>query len=112
MKKIRLGSKEPPVYALVDDEDYLELSKYKWYAEKVGNITYAIRTKNLGKKCICNRTLRKKVFMHREILNPQGSLVVDHLDFNGLNNQRINLNATTIKDNVTRGVRRKYGTTD
>lgn len=110
MKKIRLGSKEPALYALVDDEDYLELSKFKWYAEKVGNITYAMRVKNLNKKCICNRTLRKKVFMHREIISPEDGLVVDHLDFNGLNNQKINLNPTTIKDNVTRGVRRKYGT--
>jgi len=74
---------------LVDDEDYPELSKYKWCCSS-GN--YAIRHK--GK-------MGESVFMHREILGlKRGENMVDHVDRDGLNNQRSNLRLCTISQNA------------
>lgn len=64
--------------ALVDDEDYESLSRFKWYAHPGGrSVWYAAR----GSK---NRVL----FMHTQLLVAKGAM---HLDGNGLNNQRHNL---------------------
>ena len=81
MKEIPLTQNQ---VALVDDEDYNELVKYKWQArlvKKTGNY-YACRS---GKKVDGKRP---QIRMHCAIL---GIIGVDHRDSNGLNNQRYNL---------------------
>jgi hypothetical protein len=80
--------------ALVDDEDFERLSQYKWYAWKSGNAFYATR----------NITLRKGVQgqmkMHREILNlTDRKIYCDHINHNGLDNQKHNLRACTSSEN-------------
>lgn len=66
--------------ALVDDEDYEELSKHKWQCDGKG---YAFRT--TGSKP------RRHIFMARLVMEaPHGSWV-DHIDHNTLNNQKSNL---------------------
>lgn len=70
--------------ALVDDEDFIEISKHKWYANHDTHTIYAQRTPTIEGKQI---TIR----MHRYILNAPYGQKVDHKDGNGLNNQRNNL---------------------
>jgi len=88
MKQIKLNGKYGSVignYALVDDEDYEELSKYKWHCLN-NNYTLYVATKQ-------NNT---SILMHRLILKiVDKKLVVDHKDHNGLNNQRNNLRVVT-----------------
>lgn len=69
----------------VDDEDFEELSKHKWHALVLKTQVYAVRCGPLidGK--------RKNVYMHRQLLNTPDGLVTDHIDRNGLNNQKDNL---------------------
>ena len=68
--------------ALVDDEDFVELNEFKWYANKMrGNTYYAVR----------NISPRKAIRMHRVILGAISGQEVDHIDHNGLNNQRENI---------------------
>ena len=55
MKEIPLGNNQ---FAKVDDEDYDWLIKYKWYACKVGNQTFAAHTTPSG----------RRVFMHNVIM--------------------------------------------
>ncbi len=67
--------------ALVDDADYDWLSEYKWHVSKCGReLWYAAR-----------RAKKKKLSMHRLILSAPFGLQVDHIDGDGLNNQRSNL---------------------
>ncbi len=82
--------------ALVDDEDYERVNQYKWYAKthKKKNTVYAghvFRDKNK----------RKEKQLHRFILNLTDSKVlVDHVDRNGLNNQKYNLRTCTKAQNA------------
>jgi hypothetical protein len=79
--------------ALVDDEDHEYLSQWKWYALKTKNAFYAVRA-------VRTPTGQKAVLMHRAILRcPQGK-ETDHIDHDGLNNQRSNLRICTKAENM------------
>lgn len=89
MKRISLSRNK---FALVDDEDFDQLNRYKWYASK-GTSTYYARRKT-GKTSVC---------MHREILGlgrgDNGKNDTDHFNHNGLDNQRHNLRVCTRSQN-------------
>jgi hypothetical protein len=70
----------------VSDEDYEELSKYRWCLT--------------GGKYVNRRKDGKVVYMHREILHPPDNMKIDHLDHNPLNNQRSNLRICTQLENT------------
>lgn len=85
MKKIALTGKYGlGKFALVDDEDYEELSNYKWGVMAVG---YAYTY------------YHEIIYMHRLILNPPKNKEVDHVDGNKLNNQRQNLRICSSQQN-------------
>lgn len=68
---------------IVSDEDYGYLSKFKWYVSVTRNARYAVREIN-------RKGIRKILYMHRIIMGAEGQ-EMDHIDGNGLNNQRENL---------------------
>lgn len=75
--------------ALVDDEDYEYLIKYKWYFHN----GYAVRAFREDKK-------HKMILMHRFITKTPKGLYTDHIDGNGLNNQKSNLRVVTNQQNI------------
>ena len=78
-------------FAIVDPEDYDELARYKWFAMRSRRGFYAIR---MVKPNHGNGT-RKKIRMHRAILDvPQGKFI-DHINHNGLDNRKANLRIVT-----------------
>lgn len=81
--------------ALVDDEDFEKLNQYEWHVQyhKKTKKYYAVRTATIyGKRC--------NTQMHRFILGLIDPKVQgDHLDGNGLNNQRENLRVATNQQN-------------
>lgn len=63
MKEIKLFGKDGiGKVALVDDEDFKELNKFRWHAELDGNTLYVIRGCKIKGKSINYR-------MHRVIMN-------------------------------------------
>lgn len=79
--------------ALVDDEDYLELSKFKWYTVKTAGLFYAVRHSHMISG------MRHTIFMHREILAFPKGMETDHINGNGLDNRRENLRIVTTREN-------------
>jgi hypothetical protein len=71
---------------LVDDEDYIILSKFNWQALKHGGIWYAVRS-------------RCRIYMHREIMKTPSNMVTDHINHDGLDNRRCNLRICTQTQN-------------
>ena len=78
--------------ALVDDEDYDYLMQWKWCATKDYNTYYANREGSVKED-------NKKFIMHRVIMNTPDNMVVDHIDHNGLNNQKSNMRNCSPKEN-------------
>lgn len=76
--------------ALVDDEDYALVSRYKWYADLSGNTAYAARG------IYADGRLAGKQFIH-QLIFPSAKL--DHRNRNGLDNRRHNLRPANRSDN-------------
>lgn len=89
MKKIPLSQGQ---YALVDDADYLSLSKFKWFALKYRKHFYAGRSATINGKHFT-------LFMHRLIINTPPGFHTDHINHNGLDNRRRNLRIATPREN-------------
>lgn len=91
--------------AIVDDEDYERISESRWHLGwNEGHQLYAARGGNRRKNADGNHP--KTIVMHREILHAGPGQFVDHIDGNGLNNQKSNLRFCTLQQN--RGNARKY----
>jgi hypothetical protein len=82
-KEIKLSN---GMVALVDDEDYESLSRWKWCAHKSKGNYYAergTRNRRLG--------TQKTIRMNRQIMNAPDGVQVDHKNRNTLDNQKHNL---------------------
>lgn len=72
--------------AIVDDADYAELSKHKWYYLNRG---YAIR-----------RSGHERVLMHRVLLGAKKGEFCDHKNGDKLDNRRENIRLCTFSQNM------------
>lgn len=82
--------------ALVDDEDYNRVVQYKWCAHNERGRWYATASSHNPPVNGVYPVLR----MHRYILDPPHHLDVDHIDGNGLNNQKSNIRIVTRRENL------------
>lgn len=88
--------------ARISDEDYDELNRYKWYAHwNAHSNTYYVNSRING----------KYVAMHRFILVAQHGQLVDHIDHNGLHNERQNIRLCSISENCGNARKRTDGLT-
>lgn len=88
MKEIELTQGQ---VAIVDDDDFEDLSLYKWFAKKEGGIFYAARS--YGAK-------RNTMKMHIYIMKPVDGFVIDHINGNGLDNRKSNLRICSHAENM------------
>lgn len=82
-------------FALIDDKDFTLINSYKWYAQNNSGYTfYAIHRYQ-------DKQTKKSIYikMHRLIMNPQDNEEIDHIDSDGLNNQKFNLRICTSQQN-------------
>lgn len=91
--KLWLSGKYSEVYALVDQEDYNELSQFKWYLHNMGYATATI-DKNM-------------VYMHRLIMKPPKIMHIDHINHDKLDNRKSNLRIVTREENM-QNIKKKY----
>ena len=82
--------------AFIDDEDFELVSQYKWGANRDGNTYYAAT--NTSRK----QPPRKHIKMHRLIMGAKDGQLVDHINFNGLDNRKENLRFATVAENSHR----------
>ena len=87
-------------FAIVDPDDYYWLSRYKWFATKNGSTFYAKR--HTHKREHAKTT---SVFMHRKIMDAPDNLLVDHINYNGLDNRKANLRLATRRQNSLHVIR-------
>ena len=73
---------------IVDDEDYEELSKYKWHLSN----GYAVRHVSTKPDI--------REYMHRKINDTPKGLVTDHINGNKLDNRKSNLRTATVSQNA------------
>lgn len=98
MKRIKLGRNQQgagrrTLYAIVDDVDYPVVSRFRWCATGNGWCEYAV----------CSF-----FSMHKLIMGfPRGRLVVDHINGDGLDNRRSNLQIVTQAENARLAHERK-----
>jgi hypothetical protein len=71
--------------AIVDDEDFPELARYRWHARRHKNKWYACRTVVDG----------KDVYMHRLLMGSPQGVPVGHVNGDGLDNRRENIRVAT-----------------
>jgi hypothetical protein len=94
MKKIPLTNGG---HATVDDDDYAYLSEFSWRGKQSdgGKERHAVRDVRLGKT-------RVTVRMHRLITEASTADIVHHVNDNGLDNRKRNLQARPIRPWTTR----------
>lgn len=87
--------------ALVDDDDFEWLSQWRWYAQSNGRGGFyaARRARHQG----------PLIYMHRLIAGTENGLITDHVDGNGLNNQRSNLRSATQLQNMMNRIGKTAG---
>lgn len=80
MKRIQLGghykSSQVKGYAIVDDEDFSSVSKYRWNKNSNG---YALTT------------TKPRIYMHRLLNKTPEGMITDHINRNTLDNRKSNL---------------------
>lgn len=86
------------LHALVDDDDFAELSSVRWHAVKMGTarrpLFYAARNVTISE----NRG--RLLLMHRAIMNAPAGTVVDHKNHATLDNRKENLRLCTQGENM------------
>jgi len=78
--------------AIVDDEDFLRLNKFKWHVKCDCNTFYAARWNY-------SAFPPQYIRMHRLILNAAVGTEIDHINGNGLDNRRENIRFITHREN-------------
>lgn len=83
-------------FAILDDDDYEELSKYKWQCTKNG---YASRDVMVAKQTT-------RIFMHRVVNKTPQGFDTDHISRDKLDNRKSNLRTVTRSQNMSNSMQK------
>ena len=76
--------------AKVNNSDFKKVNEINWTIQKRKNTNYALGRPHLS----------SPISMHRFIMNPPKGMVIDHINFDGLDNRRENLRICTQTENL------------
>lgn len=80
-------------FAVVDDSDFEEINQWKWcFVPSREGTGYAFRSKGKGGTW-------ESFLMHRVIMKPPKSMMIDHINHDGIDNRRENLRIVTNSQN-------------
>lgn len=97
-------------FAKVDDEDYDYLMQWKWHSEKHKHCLYAARTERIFEEGVLIKRV-KRFWMHRVVLKETDPKVfVDHINHDGLDNQKSNIRLCSSQQNSRNARKRKANT--
>ncbi|MBN2018998.1 MAG: HNH endonuclease [Sedimentisphaerales bacterium] len=82
-------------FAIVDADDFCRLNQYKWHCVKGKWGCYAARRARTYEK-----STRKMIYMHHNIINVPDGLLADHINNNTLDNRKENLRPATHSQNA------------
>ncbi len=91
MPDVKIIKLDKGMQAVVDNKDFNRVNVVRWYVKRRGKgECYAYRKQEINGN-------RINVFMHRFILDlsPTDRRMVDHVNFNGLDNRRTNMRIVT-----------------
>ena len=109
MKEIPLSH---GLFALISDEDYELVSKFKWSAYRIAGTGRNGKTYLYGYKPARKVTVngkRKMVTLYNYIMEPPAGMEVDHIDQNPLNNTRENMRLADRASNCKNRGKRSNG---
>jgi hypothetical protein len=87
-------------YAVIDNEDYEKVSKYRWYFNTRGYVITDIWQKDTKKN--------KRILLHRMIMNISDPKVfIDHMNHDILDNRKENLRLCSNKENNRNSIGQK-----
>ncbi len=85
-------------FAIIDDEEYSDVVRFKWYAKKTNGVYYVYRTIPMN-----DDYGAAKEPLHRRIMRlgswRDSPVMVDHINRNPLDNRKRNLRFTTRQGN-------------
>lgn len=81
-------------FALVDDEDFDRMNRFKWFAHHIHKNWYAVRDAPT-----INKIRGERIYLHRFLM--PGHKEIDHINGDGLNNQKNNLRPATHQQNLS-----------
>jgi len=82
--------------AIIDIDDYAEISKFNWHFQESGGVGYAARQATVDERPTKQRQF---IWMHHVIIGKHETMVVDHINGNGVDNRKSNLRHATCSQN-------------
>lgn len=76
-------------WAIVDEEDWFLVKTYKWHTVKTSKGGFYASAHGDG----------SEILLHRLLMSPPAGMCVDHINWNGLDNRRINLRVCSYSQN-------------
>lgn len=90
--------------AIVDDDDYERVNKFKWYLGGSGNYRYAVRA-------VTENGRRYTARLHHAIAGEHRGKCIDHINGNTLDNRKCNLRIATRGQNRANSIAQKNNST-